>query len=102
MSRDELMADRCGVVALLEESPNRDEVAEGLGHLAALDLQMLHVQPVARERLSGRRLGLRDLVLVMGEDQVLAAEVHVESLAELLQTHHGALEVPPRPAPPPR
>ena len=49
----------------------RGEVAQGLGHLGALDLDPAVVHPVLGERLAvGHRLG--PLVLVVGEGQVLA------------------------------
>src|SRR6185312_9576105 len=56
----------------------------------------------ARERLAARRLGLRDLVLVVGKDQVRAAAVDVEVHAEYLLGHRGALDVPAGPAAAPR
>src|SRR5213075_100352 len=42
--------------------------------------------------------GLRDLVLVVRELQVLAAAVDVERLAEQRAAHRGALDVPAGPA----
>src|SRR6185295_10973051 len=54
------------------------------------------VHPHAREALAGR-LGLRALVLVVREDQVEAAAVDVEILAELRARHRRALDVPARP-----
>ena len=60
------------------------------------------VHPVADERLLARDpLGLGDLVLVVGEDEVLASAVDVELLAEEGQRHRRALDVPPGAAPPP-
>src|SRR5207244_11949381 len=44
-----------------------------------------------------RALGLRDLVLVVRELQVLAAAVDVEMLAEQRAAHGGAFDVPARP-----
>ena len=49
----------------------------------------------ANERdLAGEGLGLRDLVLVVGEDEIFAAAVDVDLLAEVLDGHRGALDVP--------
>ena len=48
--------------------------------------------------LPGRRLALRDLVLVVREDDVHAAAVDVEGLAQVLHAHRRALDVPARPA----
>src|SRR5207244_6724574 len=56
----------------------------------------------ARERLPARRLGLGDLVLVMGKDEVRAAAVHLEVEPEDLLGHGRALDVPARPALSPR
>ena len=55
-----------------------------------------------RERLAARRLGLGDLVLVVGEDEVGAAAVDVEVEAEDLLGHRRALDVPAGPAAAPR
>src|SRR5262249_460831 len=52
------------------------------------------VDPAAGERFPGRRLGLRDLALVVREDQVLAATVDVERRAEIFHRHRRALDVP--------
>src|ERR1043166_3495976 len=44
--------------------------------------------------MPGRAFTLRDLVLVVREDEVYAAGVDVEGLAEILHGHRGALDVP--------
>ena len=51
------------------------------------------VHPDAGEGHAGR-LGLGDLVLVVGEDQVAAAAVDVEAGAQVAQPHGRALDVP--------
>ena len=61
---------------------------------------MRGVEPVADERLPAAGLALRDLVLVMGEDVVDTARVDIECLAEILEAHGRALDVPSRPAGP--
>ena len=62
-------------------------------------MQVLDVHPEARERLAGRALALRDLVLVVREDQIDAAGVDVDRrLAEQPQRHRRALDVPARAA----
>ena len=60
------------------------------------------MHPDAREGFAARGLGLRDLVLVVREDQVAAAAVHVEVHAEQLLRHRRALDVPAGPAIAPR
>src|SRR5207245_4906767 len=73
---------------------DREESAFLLLHLLVVDTQEADVQPVVHERLAGRRLGLRDLALVVREKVVLAARVDVEGIAEVLHGHRGALDVP--------
>ena len=59
------------------------------------------VHPDARQRPPPGRLGLRDLVLVVGEHQVRAAAVDLEVGAQQVLGHGRALDVPPRPPLPP-
>ena len=82
---------------LIQDVLHRQDVAEGLGHLAPLrDQQMLDVHPEPRERLARRPLGLRDLVLVVGKDEVDAPGVDVDGRpVEQTQRHGRALDVPP-------
>ena len=54
------------------------------------------------ERLARRALALRNLVLVMREDEILAAAMDIQRLAEVLHAHRGALDVPARAAHAPR
>src|SRR4051812_29427887 len=60
------------------------------------------MQPQSRERLPARGLALRDLVLVMREDEVPSAAVDVEGGPEILLAHRRALDVPSGPAFSPR
>ena len=52
------------------------------------------MHPEARERLAGQRFRLRDLVFMMRKYQVDAAGMQVERLAEILDRHHGTLDMP--------
>ena len=81
---------------LLRHVLDQEEVLLRFRHLGAAQEHEPVLDPVAREGLSGRRLGLRDLVLVMREDQVLPPSVEIEGLAEVLHRHRGALDVPSR------
>src|SRR5512133_333495 len=56
------------------------------------------MHPVAGEGLAGVALRLRDLVLVMREDQVVAAAMDIDLLAQVTQVHRRALNVPARPS----
>ncbi len=91
------MARACDARAC-QQVGQREEVAQRLRHLLAVDDQVLGVQPEADERAVVRRLALRDLVLVVRKDVVDAAAVDVEGLAEVLGAHRRALDVPARAA----
>ena len=73
-------------------------------HLLALDLQEAVVHPVSRHQLGVpmRAARLGDLVLVVREDEVDAAAVDVERLAEVAPRHRRALDVPARAGPMPQ
>ena len=81
---------------------DRHQVAQALRHLLALELQHAVVDPVAGKRLSGEALGLGDLVLMVRKDQVVAAAVDVDLVAQVQQVHRRAFDVPARPALAPR
>ena len=71
------------------------EVAKAFRHLLAVDLEHGVVHPKVGEvaaRVGAEALGA--LVLVVGEDQVFAAEMDVEILAEMGLAHGAALDVP--------
>ena len=87
---------------LVDDVLQIEDVAERLRHLVALaarllDHQVLDVKPEARKLSARRPLALRNLVLVMREDQVDAAGVQIDRrLAEQPQRHRRALDVPTR------
>ena len=86
---------------LVERLPDRRDVPERLGHLLAGEAEHPVVRPDLRERVA-ERLRLRDLVLVVREDEVEATAVDLERRAVDLLRHRRALDVPARPAAPPR
>src|SRR2546422_1249366 len=89
------IADCARLIALGQEVAQCGKILEALRHLLAHRvLQVLGVQPVAGERLSGRRLALGNLVLVVGKNVVDASGVDVETLPQVLHAHRGALDVP--------
>ena len=71
-----------------------------LRHLLAFDLQEAVVHPVRSPSpaCAEGAARLRDLVLVVRKDEVDAAAVDVEGLAEMLPAHRRALDVPAGPA----
>src|SRR5439155_18432999 len=81
----------------LEELLDRDQIAERLAHLLAVEPDVPRVHPVTDERFVGDRLGLRELALVMREYEVDTAAVDVEWLAEKASRHGRAFDMPARP-----
>src|SRR6478672_7890022 len=71
---------RCGVV-------HGPDVAERLRHLLGAEVHHAVVQPVAGQRPALGTFTLGDLVLVVREDEIVAAAVNVERLAEVLAGH---------------
>jgi hypothetical protein len=62
---------------------DRHKIPERLAHLLAFDLQEAVVHPVVRHhRCMEGAARLRDLVLVMRKDEIDAATMNVEGLAE--------------------
>src|SRR3546814_8948806 len=77
----------------------RSEVAERLRHLLAVHHYVAVVHPQARHlRGAVGAAALRDLVLVVREDEIEATAVDVEDLAQVFQRHRGAFDVPARAA----
>src|SRR5262245_16042018 len=80
-----------------EQLVHSDEVAEALRHLLSFDLEEAVMHPHLRhDRRAEGAARLRDLVLVVREDEVDAAAVNVEGLAEMGSRHRRALDVPAR------
>src|SRR6476619_5774034 len=82
---------------LLQRIAQRDDVADRLRHLLAGELQDPVVHPELRE-LVAERARLRDLVLVVRENEVEPAAVDLEDRPKVRLGHRGALDVPARPA----
>jgi hypothetical protein len=86
---------------VLDHLGDEHRVAERLAHLLAAHRDPGVVHPI-RGEIVAVRLGLRDLVLVVREDQVEAAAVDVEGGAQVLVGHGRALQVPAGAAAAPR
>src|SRR4029078_268329 len=79
----------------LQQFMDGDEVADGLRHLLTLHLEEAVMQPiVGHDRCVEGAARLGDLVLMMRKDEVDAAAMDVESLAEMLPRHGRAFDVP--------
>ncbi len=83
---------------LREKFLNGDDVADGLGHLLVAEAEHTVVDPVACEGLAGEAFALGDLILMVREDQVVAAAVNVNRVAEEVMVHRGAFNMPARTA----
>src|ERR1043165_8692940 len=57
---------------------------------------MLEVNPVTNKLLPRRAFTLRDLILVMREDEIDTAGVNVKRLAKIVHRHRRALDMPAR------
>ncbi len=79
-----------------------EDIAEALRHLFAVHAKHAIVNPIAGKAAAGKRAqALRAFVLVVREQQIPAAAVDVERLAEIAPGHGAALDVPARPTAPP-
>ena len=87
--------------ALIQQIAHGKEVAQGLGHLLALDLQHLIMHPDLGKAVACAG-ALGDLILMMRELQIVAAPMNVKALAQQLMRHGRAFDVPARTPPPPR
>src|SRR5258708_36342763 len=98
MSGEERVTNFAPAEALVEQVAEREEVAQRLAHLSPLDQQVGGVQPIFHEspagRLEGGALTLGDFIFVMRKNEVLAAQVQVETGAQELHAHCAALDVP--------
>ena len=80
----------------------RVKIAERLGHLPAIDEEVRDVEPVRGEVAATGALALGDFVFVVRENQIDAAGVEVERLAEVFLDHRRTFEMPARAAFAPR
>ena len=85
-------------VVLGEQIAHQTEVAQRLGHLLAVDIDVAVVQPVAHVVGAVGAAALGDLVFVVGEDQVLSAAMDVDHVTQMLMDHGGTFDVPARAA----
>src|SRR5262249_37504487 len=100
MRRHEEQQQRLAPPAI-ERLADGDDVPLRLRHLLAREPQHPVVRPDVRE-LVADRARLRELVLVVREDEVEPAAVDLELLPEELLRHHRALDVPAGAAAAPR
>ena len=80
-----------------QDIPQQEEIAQRFGHFFLVHGDEAVVHPVFGEFVAGG-LGLGQLVLMVGEDQVRAAAVDVEGRAQIFAGHGRAFDVPAGPA----
>ena len=84
MRRQQRQPQRLALMPLRQQLARRDDVAEALRHLLGAHVDEAVVHPEARERRAGvGAAALRDLILVVREDEVEPAAVDVDRLAEM-------------------
>src|SRR5437764_285073 len=73
-----------------------DEVAERFRHLLASQLKHAIVHPESREALARSTFTLRDLIFMVGEDQVITPAMNINLGSKPADGHCRALDVPAR------
>ena len=90
------------LVIACEELLQRNEIAQALSHLLAVDGNHVVVHPVFHHAMPLRCHRLCYLALMMGEHKVHASSVDVKLATQILAPHGGTLAVPSREALAPR
>ena len=94
--RSQQIPDGRWLVAFEHQIAQRKKIARALRHLLAFNQQESRMEPEMRELFAGQRFGLRYFIFVVRENQILAARMQIETLAEFLHGHDRALNVPAR------
>src|SRR5690349_3704033 len=103
MGAQQRQPQRLAAMALLEQLGRGHNVAEALRHFLGAHVDEAVVHPEAGEgRAAMRAAALRDLILMVREDEVEAAAMDVDRLAEMRLDHRRAFDVPARASPAPR
>ncbi len=76
--------------------PDRENVAQGLGHFFLVNFYKTIVNPIVCRNLASSRLGLGNFVFMMGKNQVLTASMNIKRLPQIAPAHGGAFDVPAR------
>ena len=83
-------------IVFLADLPHGEEIAQGFGHFAVVNIQEGIVHPISGKFLAIAGLALGDLIFMMGEHQILAAGMDVNLLTQVFFGHNGALNMPAR------
>ena len=83
----------------VQQIMDRHEVAFGLGHFPAFDLEIAIVHPDFCHPVGIMgAAGLGDLVFMMRKDQIQPASVNVKRFTQMVFRHHRAFNMPTRDA----
>ena len=77
-----------------EELLQGDEVTQALTHLLTVDGNHIVVHPVMNHLVALRSHSLRNLALVVRENQIHTATVNIKVAAQILSAHCSTLAVP--------
>ena len=83
-----------GIIPLLLQQGNRQELALGLGHFSVIGIQVVNMEPVIAPLVAQIAFGLGNLIGMVGEGVVDAAAVKIQIVAQMLHGNAGALNVP--------
>ena len=83
-----------GAGEFIEDIPEKEEIPQGFGHFFRIDGDKAVMEPVMHRFTAVAAFGLGDFVFVMGEDQIRAAAVNIEGIAEVFFGHGGAFDMP--------
>src|SRR5215469_9061252 len=101
-ARDDRQPQGHRVVAGFEQPGHEHQVAAGFGHLLPVEPDHARVRVLARERrlpvTIQRYPRMRRAHLVVREDKVTPARLHIERRAEVVRRDRGAFDVPAGPA----
>ena len=75
-----------------------EKIAQRLGHLFPVNIDESVMYPVTNRLFPRATAGLRDFVFVMRKDQVFAAAVDIEGVAEVFFAHGRTFNMPARSA----
>ena len=81
-------ADHLAGNLLIEQIAHSEKIAQRLGHFLAFDLQHFIMHPNLRK--TALRMGtaaLRNLILMMRKQQIIAAAMNIETMAKKLVRH---------------
>ena len=97
MSRQKNKADHLARNIPVQQIAHGEEVAQGFGHFLTLDLQHFVVHPdLCKTALGMRTAALRDLILMMRKQQIIAAAMNIKTMAKKLIRHRRAFDMPAR------